>query len=148
MVAERYPLDFVLSYCHYTLLDATLANWLPVFAARGLGVINASPLSMGLLAEAEPPPWHPAPPEIRRAVAEIKAYCRAQGVDLPALALQFSLHHPGIATTLVGMVNREQLRRNLEAVGTPPDERHVEAIRVILGTTRDLSWSSGRPENS
>lgn len=32
---------------------------------KGVGVINASPLSMGLLTEQGPPAWHPASDEIK-----------------------------------------------------------------------------------
>ena len=41
--------DVVLSYCHCCLLDRSLLQLLPYLHARGLGVINASILSMGLL---------------------------------------------------------------------------------------------------
>jgi L-galactose dehydrogenase len=41
--------DTVLSYCHYTLSDTTLASLLPYLEEKAVGVINASILSMGLL---------------------------------------------------------------------------------------------------
>ena len=40
--------DVVLSYCHNTLNDTSLAGMLPYFAERGVGVISASCTSMGL----------------------------------------------------------------------------------------------------
>ena len=41
--------DTVLSYCHYSLNDMTLASLLPYLEEKSVGVINASILSMGLL---------------------------------------------------------------------------------------------------
>ena len=41
--------DAVLSYCHYSLNDTSLSTLLPYLEQRGVGVINASILSMGLL---------------------------------------------------------------------------------------------------
>jgi L-galactose dehydrogenase len=41
--------DVVLSYCHHTLFDRTLEGLLPYLQGKGVGVINASVLSMGLL---------------------------------------------------------------------------------------------------
>ena len=41
--------DVVLSYCHHTLFDKTLEGLLPYLQGKGVGVINASVLSMGLL---------------------------------------------------------------------------------------------------
>ena len=43
--------DTVLSYCHYCLNDTSLESTLPYLEEKGVGVINASILSMGLLTE-------------------------------------------------------------------------------------------------
>ena len=51
-VACRVPegtLDAVLSYCHYSLNDSTLTDLIPYLKRKGMGIINASVLSMGLL---------------------------------------------------------------------------------------------------
>ena len=39
----------VLSYCHYCLVDTSLSSLIPYLENKGVGVINASILSMGLL---------------------------------------------------------------------------------------------------
>ena len=41
--------DVVLSYCHHTLCDRSLEALLPYLQSKGVGVVNASPLCMGLL---------------------------------------------------------------------------------------------------
>ena len=51
IVAEQTAVDTILSYCRYSLNDTALANKLPYFHAKGIGVISASPLSMGLLTD-------------------------------------------------------------------------------------------------
>jgi L-galactose dehydrogenase len=147
-VAERTKLDFILSYCHYNLFDTTLAAWLPKFQSLGLGIINASPLSMGLLSDLGPPEWHPASDEIKQATAAARQYCREQGIDIARIALQFALANPDIATTLCGMKTPEQLQQNLECVGTAPDPEHLKALQAILAPIRDQTWPSGRPENA
>ena len=43
--------DTVLSYCHYSLNDQTLADMIPYLKEKGVGIINASALSMGLLTD-------------------------------------------------------------------------------------------------
>lgn len=51
-VIDRVPpgtVDVVLSYCHYSLNDQSMLDLLPYLKERNIGVINASPLSMGLL---------------------------------------------------------------------------------------------------
>lgn len=47
--------DTVLSYCHYSLNDQTVADMFPYFKEKGVGIINASALSMGLLTDQASP---------------------------------------------------------------------------------------------
>src|SRR5688500_3175373 len=91
-VAEAAGVDAVLSYCHYDLLNTRLEDVLgPLARERGTGLINASPLHMGVLTGRPPPAWHPAPPEVLRAAAEAAGWCAARGASLPDLALRFAL---------------------------------------------------------
>lgn len=53
--------DTILSFCHYCLIDDALVDYLEYFENKEIGVINASPFSMGLLTERGAPSWHPAP---------------------------------------------------------------------------------------
>jgi L-galactose dehydrogenase len=147
-VLEQARLDTILSYCHYSLNDILLSALLPYLTEKGVGVINASPLSMGLLTERGAPDWHPAPPELKAACARAAAHCRTRGADLAQLALRFSLAQPQIATTLVGTASPENLRRNAAAVGQLPDPHLLLEVWQILGPVLNTTWPSGRPENS
>lgn len=60
-----FKIDTVLSYCHYSLNNTTLANEIPYLKSHGMGIINASALSMGLLTHHGPPEWHPASQDIK-----------------------------------------------------------------------------------
>lgn len=83
---------------------------LPYLAGKGLGVINASVLCMGLLTHQGPPAWHPAPEPLKRAAAAAAAACAARGVSLPKLALMEAVRDPAIASHLVGFCTRQQVR--------------------------------------
>jgi L-galactose dehydrogenase len=83
--------DIVLSYCHYCLNDSTLLDILPALEERGLGVINASCLSMGLLTHGGPPEWHPAPDELKAAARAAAACAASQGADISRLALMWAV---------------------------------------------------------
>lgn len=67
-VLDRVPpgtVDVILSYCHYSINDSSLEDLLPYLKSKGVGVISASPLAMGLLTEAGAPEWHPASSELK-----------------------------------------------------------------------------------
>ncbi|CEK16388.1 predicted oxidoreductase, aryl-alcohol dehydrogenase like protein [Chthonomonas calidirosea] len=145
-VLPRARVDTVLSYCRYTLCNTDLENLLPWFQQQKLGVVNASPLAMGLLTDAGPPPWHPAPAALKMAAARAAAFCHEQGKDLSELALQFALANPAIHVTLVGMADRKTLEKNLRCVGVMPDLQLLGKVRGFFQTVV-TTWPSGRPEN-
>ncbi|MCW3095935.1 MAG: hypothetical protein JWL77_1553 [Chthonomonadaceae bacterium] len=146
-ILARTDLDFILSYCHYSLNDTSLEGLLSTFQERGVGVINASALGMGLLTDRPLPAWHPAPPELRAAVAAAADYCREQGAELSQLGLQFALANPEIATTLVGIADTDTLTKNLAALESAPDPVLLRNVQEILRPVHNLTWPSGRPEN-
>lgn len=147
-VLDRTDLDFILSYCHYSLNDTSLESLLPTLQERGVGVINASALGMGLLTDRPLPDWHPAPPEMRAAASAALAYCREQRIDLAQLGLQFAFANPSITTTLVGIADQGTLAKNLTALESAPDPELLRNVQEILRPIHNLSWPSGRPENS
>ena len=146
-ILDRADAEVILSYCHYTLTDTSLDTLLPYLRAREIGVINASPLGMGLLGDGPLPDWHPAPTALRAAVTQARALCREWGVELADTAIGWSVARPDIATTLVGSASAAQIRRCVRAAEIAPDPALLQELRVIFRGVRDLSWPSGRPEN-
>ena len=89
-MAEATPVDSILTYCHYNLINTDMDGVLTTFARdRGIGLINASGLCMGLLTEHGPPDWHPAPQQVRDAGKKAAEFCRAHGANISKLALRF-----------------------------------------------------------
>jgi L-galactose dehydrogenase len=113
-----------------------------------MGVISASPLSMGLLTERGAPEWHPAPPALMQACRKATEYCRSHGADISQLALQFSVANPDIATTLVGTASVENLKKNVEWVASPLDPALLTRVQEIMKPVQNLTWPSGKPENN
>jgi L-galactose dehydrogenase len=147
-VAEAVPLDTILSYCRYNLMVEDMDDvLLPVAKRLGIGLINASPLHMGVLTKHGPPEWHPAPPEVREAGKRVGELCQARGVDISALALRFCLDHPYVSTTLVGMATRQQVEANLRLLDIATDRKLVAEVRSLLGPSFNRIWSSGLPRN-
>lgn len=140
-------IDTILSFCHYELNDTSLESLLPKCRELGVGVINASPTGMGLLTERGAPPWHPAPAPIVKCCRKAVDFCRSVGVDIVKLAVQFSISHPDIATTLVGTANPENMRKNIADAEAPIEHELIAKVREILAPIHNHNFTRGRPEN-
>lgn len=148
-VFEATPVDTVLSYCRFNLLVRDMDDLLtPTAQEKGIGLINASPLHMGLLSESPTPAWHPAPQPVRDAAARVRKLCRDRGMDPAEAGLSYCLRHPYVATTLVGMASVEQVRTNLKALNLRLEESLVQDIEAAIAPARNLVWASGLRENA
>lgn len=143
-VATEAPVDTLLSYCRYNLLIRDMDERLtPLARLRKIGLINASPLLMGLLAPSGPPPWHPAPLSLRRASAKILDLCRRHGVEPISVALRFCLDHPYVATTLSGMSSDVQVEKNVKAQNFHNSAELMQQIEEIVEPMTNFIWYSG-----
>lgn len=146
-VVSRVPagtIDVILSYCHYELNDTSLLGIVPQMRDAGVGVINASPLGMGLLSDRGVPDWHPAPARVRQVCREAAEHCASRGQSIMKLAVQFAVHERGIATTLVGSANPANVERNLQWIAQPIDRALLDEVLEILSPIHDVTWPSGR----
>lgn len=139
--------ETVLSFCRFELNDSALGELVPWFAAKGVGVINASPTGMGLLTERGVPSWHPAPKRMIEVARQAVAYCQANGADIVKLAVQYAISHPGIATTLVGTASAENMLKNIAHAEAPVEFEHIAAVLEILRPIHNHNFTRGRPEN-
>lgn len=147
-VLAKHDLDVILSYCHYSLNDHSLLELVPLLKEKGVGLVNASPLSMGLLGGKQPPAWHPASDEIKRVCGEAAEYCKRNGLNLAKLAIQFSVGNEDIPTTLVSTASPQNIIDNIAYAEEPVDEAALKAVLDILQPIMNRSWVSGRPEHN
>lgn len=147
-VLDRIEVDTILPYCHYSINDTSLEDLLPYLKEKNVGIINASPLSMGLLSQRGTPAWHPATDEIKRVCAQAAKYCVDKGKSIEKLAVQFAVRNSDIPTTLVGTANPENMKRNLQWIAEPLDEELLQEVRKILKPIQNKTWPIGRPENN
>ena len=142
---ERCKLDVVISYCHFNLQDQTLlTDLLPVAEQHGVGVLNASPLGMGLLTNQGPQPWHPGGDDIKTACRLASELCQQRGADISFLGMQFCLAEPSIPSTVSGAATVDELNTNLRALATPIDPQLLADVRAVLAPVRDRTWPSGK----
>lgn len=141
--SEEGTVESVLNFCHYCLNDELLVDFLEFFEERGIGVINASPLSMGLLSERGAPDWHPAPEELKEACTRAAQYCKEKGYPIEKLAVQYSTSlNPRIATTLFSSANPQNVLKNIQFVNEPMDEQLVKEVKAIIGDQMGARWKN------
>lgn len=139
--SEKGVVESILNFCHYSLNDTLLADYLGFFEMQGVGVINASPFSMGLLSQRGAPEWHPATKALKKACAKAAAYCQEKGYPIDKLAIQFSTSlNPRIATTLFSSANPQNVLKNINYVNEPMDEQLVREVQAIIGDQMFVRW--------
>ena len=144
-VIENTPegtVESILNFCHYCLCDDRLTDFFDFFEQRGIGIINASPLSMGLLSSRGIPDWHPAPRSLVEACRRAAEHCAAKGYPIEKLAIQFAVDNPHICTTLFSSANPMNVKKNAEWAEAPMDETLACEVRNIIGENFRLSWKN------
>ena len=147
-IAEAAPVDGILTYCHYNLMNTDMDGVLTAFCReRGIGLINAAALHMGILTEQGPAEWHPAPQEVREAGRKVARFCHDHGVDIAEVAMRFCLDHPYVSSTLIGMGSTREVEASLKLLRTSTDPELLRQVTAIVAPVFDYAWPSGRPEN-
>ncbi len=144
-VIEHTPkgtVESVLCFCHYCLNDEMLLDYLDFFEKNEIGVINASPLSMGLLSQRGAPAWHPAPEALKQRCAEAAKLCAERGVEIEKLAMQYSVSNPRIATTLFSSANPKNVLKNIDFVNAEYDEALAKEVQAFIGDQMRVRWAN------
>lgn len=132
--------EAVLSFCHYCLNDDALTDYLDYFEAHRVGVINASPFSMGLLTERGAPDWHPAPQPLQAVCRAAAEYCKSRGESIEKLAIQFAVGNPRIATTLFSTTRSSSVLQNIAWANEPINEGLLADVQKILEPRFRDTW--------
>jgi len=141
--SDEGVVESILNFCHYSLNDTLLTDYFDFFETHGVGIINASPLSMGLLSQRGAPDWHPALQPLREACAKAAAFCQAQDYPIEKLAIQFSTsQNAHIATTLFSSANPANVLKNIGYVNEPMDEQLVQEVQRIIGDQMFVRWKN------
>jgi L-galactose dehydrogenase len=150
-VIKETDVDVVLTYAKGTLLDGSLADRIvPLAAGRGVGVMNAAAVSLGLLTRdgtniAE---GHPATPAIRESADKMRELAVEHDLDIAFVANQYSIWRSGAATTVVGTSKIKNLESAIAAAAAPLAPEIEAAFLALRPPAAERQWLSGRPENN
>jgi aryl-alcohol dehydrogenase-like predicted oxidoreductase len=148
-VLDQTRVDCVLSYNQYTLQNTRFADEsIPYLKAKGVGILNAGPFSARLLTNAPLPAWLKEPEAVKAAARQAARHCAERGVDIAKLALQFSLGHPDIASTIAGSANPANIRQWAQWAAEPIDTGLMAEVRDIFRPVMNIGHREGLPENN
>ncbi|MBL9166290.1 MAG: aldo/keto reductase [Verrucomicrobiales bacterium] len=148
-ICDQAPVDCVLSYNQYTLQNTRFADEVvPYLKAKGVGVMSAGPFSARLLTNAPLPAWLKEPENVKAAARAAAAHCAQRGVDIAKLALQFSLAHPDITTTIAGSANPENIRNWARWAAEPVDAQLLKEVQDLFAPVKNLGHIEGLAKNN
>ncbi|CAJ0632963.1 3260_t:CDS:2 [Entrophospora sp. SA101] len=129
-----------MSYSHYCLHNTQLKDYIEKFknSVNVKYVLNASPLSMGLLCEIDPPEWHPASEELREILKQYWDKADSTVVGLSNMD-EFD--------DVVSIFNRVMARKNGEKDHCLSDLeiKVYEKINQLLLPYHNWEWESPPP---
>mmetsp|Transcript_7300 Transcript_7300/g.9458 ORF Transcript_7300/g.9458 Transcript_7300/m.9458 type:complete len:406 (+) Transcript_7300:321-1538(+) len=120
---KGFLFDQALTYCHYNLHDQSLfesrsfkydgetVSFFRFCSNQKIVCLAAAPLSMGLLTRKNPPDWHPASFELKESCKLASSQADDYGVNISDLAILFALAREDIPCTLLGIRDRNELKR-------------------------------------
>ncbi len=124
-----------ISHNRYTLLNQEAEPLWDVCQQRGVAAINGAPYGSGILAKG--PSAYPrymygqaSDAYLQRAFA-LEALCERAHVPLAAVALQFSLRDPRIASTIVGITRPERIQETVRLAQLPIPEEIWEEMAAL-----------------
>ena len=127
-VMYNFPLDFLMVAQMYSMLDQSMIDdELKFIEKNQIGMVCAAPYASGILATGAIPGakynYKEASPELLETTRKIEEVCKTYNVPLKAAALQFTLGHPLMASTIPGPMWAKEAIDNANMVRTKiPDE--------------------------
>jgi len=148
-IAKEVEVDTALSWAHYNLLqDEINAELVPLCQQKEMGLMNAAPLVQRILSDASIPEWHNAPAELKAIQAPLLACCKKYGVALSDVAIRYAIDHPFIASTIIGMCDQTNVKKNIGVLEFSIPEGLLDEIDRIVSPVKNTMWLEGMPENN
>ena len=142
-ILRAYPFDALISHNRFTVLNRSADGMFDYASQHGMAILNAAPYAGGVLAKgsAEMPrvTYQEADATALAPVVAVEQICARHGVAPGALALQFSIRDPRIASTIIGVTKPERIAQTLDwaSAGIP---------EVVWQEIDALGYSSEDPE--
>jgi D-threo-aldose 1-dehydrogenase len=136
-----WDFDALITHNRFTLANRNAEEMMDFAASRGIAVLNAAPYAGGVLAKgsSEYPRYvyQEASAAALDPIRRIEAICRRHGAPPGAVALQFSLRDPRVASTICGVSKPERVKQTLDWARFPVPEAVWEELKELPFSTDD-----------
>jgi D-threo-aldose 1-dehydrogenase len=137
-----WDFDVIITHNRHTLVNRNAEPMLALAGERGIAVLNAAPYAGGALSKGASHGryvYQEATEAMLAPVRQVEAVCARHAVPLGAVALQFSMRDPRIASTICGVTRPERVRETLDWAAWP-----VPA--AVWDELEGLGYSTDDPE--
>jgi len=123
---REFDIDVIVTHNRFTLANRNAEEMIDFCHAKGVAVLNAAPYAGGVLAKGSSAysryVYQEASAEALDPIRRVEAVCAKHGVPPGAVALQFSLRDPRIASTICGVSKPERVAETIDWARFPvPD---------------------------
>jgi len=138
---RAFDFDALITHNRFTLVNRNADAMIDFAHAKGIAVLNAAPYAGGVLAKGSSGyaryVYQEATAEVLDPIRRIEAICAEHGVPPGAVALQFSLRDPRIASTVCGVSKPERVRETLAWMSFPTPDAVWEALKAVPHSIED-----------
>jgi L-galactose dehydrogenase len=148
-IAKEVEVDTMLSWAHFNLLqDEINAELVPLCQQKDMGLMNAAPLVQRILSDSSIPAWHNAPAQLKAIQEPLLDCCKKYGVALSDVAIRYAIDHPFIASTIIGMCDQHNVKKNAGVVEFSIPDGLLDEINQLVSPVKNTMWFEGMPENN
>jgi len=112
------PFDALISHNRYTVLNRSANEMFDYATSENIAILNAAPFAGGVLAKGSAVmpriTYQPANDKTLEPVRAVEAICAKHDVAPGAVALQFSMRHEIVTSTIVGITKPERVTGTLD----------------------------------
>jgi len=138
---REWDFDALITHNRFTLANRNAEAMLDFARSKGIAVLNAAPYAGGVLAKGSSDypryVYQEASAEALDPIRRIEAICARHGAPLGAVALQFSLRDPRVASTICGVSKPERVKQTLDWARFPVSESVWEELQAAPYSTDD-----------
>ena len=140
-ILKDWNFDALITHNRFTLVNRHAEPMMRLAEARGISVLNAAPYAGGVFAKGAANHaryvYQEADEAMLAPVRKIEAVCAEHNVPPGALALQFSMRDPRVASTIIGVSKPERVQQTLDWARLPIADAVWEEVLALPFSTDD-----------